>query len=163
MENVNRGKKIYNKPMLMSEAFLPNQYVAACFSLTCEFGAGAGDGMVSGECTTSGGGNNRPGNRPGNNNYNDVHQKQYCGTAGNQAIVVDGRLDNLENLTAAEVMSQIRVVEINSSNNGSDLLCTITGYDVDTKTVHWQNGYDGMTFCHRGVIDLSDGNRINAS
>lgn len=30
MEKVNKGRKLYNKPMLMAEEFVPNEYVAAC-------------------------------------------------------------------------------------------------------------------------------------
>lgn len=36
MEKVNTNKKQYNKPMLISEEFVPNEYVAACFKLACE-------------------------------------------------------------------------------------------------------------------------------
>lgn len=142
------GKRVYGKPMLVTEAFVPQEYVAACFSLTCDFGASARNNQqVIGEC----------GGR------NDIHQKQYCGSSHNQAIVVDGRLSDIDKLTFSEVLQKVKVVEINSSNDGSDLPCTITGYDPETRTLHWQNGYNNMTFCHKGTIDISEGNRVNHS
>lgn len=142
-------KRVYNKPMLVTEAFVPQEYVAVCFSLTCDYGASATrpGQTVTGAC----------GGR------NDIHQKQYCGSSHNQAIVVNGRLSDIDKLTFSEIQEKVRVVEINSSNNGADLACEITGYDSGSNTLYWQNGYNGMTFCHKGKIDISDGNRVNHS
>lgn len=36
MEKVNTNKKQYSKPMLISEEFVPQEYVAVCFKLACE-------------------------------------------------------------------------------------------------------------------------------
>ena len=124
-------KRVYNKPMLVTEAFVPQEYVAVCFSLTCDFGASARPGQtVIGACEER----------------NDIHQKQYCGSSHNQAIVVNGRLSDIDKLTFAEIQEKVRVVEINSSNNGADLACEITGYDSGSNTLYWQNGYNFMTF-----------------
>ncbi len=35
MEKVNTNKKQYNKPMLISEEFVPQEYVAVCFYIQC--------------------------------------------------------------------------------------------------------------------------------
>ena len=47
-------KKVYEKPMLISEAFIPNEYVAACaenpgytkYSFTCNAGEGVTHGIL---------------------------------------------------------------------------------------------------------------------
>ena len=33
-------KRIYEKPMAIQEAFIANEYVAACYSLACSVGSG---------------------------------------------------------------------------------------------------------------------------
>ena len=46
-------KRIYEKPMAIQEAFIANEYVAACYSLACSVGSGnKGDkGKIGGDYT----------------------------------------------------------------------------------------------------------------
>lgn len=153
--SVNKGKKVYGKPMLIAEEFVPNEYVAACFMIACDYGladspGGSFNQAVTGECRHS----------------NDKHQREYCGTASKQAIVVNGKLPDLDEITVADLQGQVTIVEVDSADDGANLSCEITGYDASTHTIHWTNRFrnnSSMYFCHKGVVNLDESNRVNHS
>ena len=136
MEKVNTNKKQYNKPMLISEEFVPQEYVAVCYELACDYGK-------SDKATY--------------NPYHsddDGHRKQTdgkgCGWASNQSIQT-----NAEGVI-------IGVSELNSPiQNAGILKCNfnpdITGQnikDLNGQKVTWTSAFNNYIFYHEGTVTM---------
>lgn len=131
-------KRKYEKPMLISEAFIPNEYVAACWYIACDYGiAGAWDPE-----------------HPGDKNYKHAANPDGtgCGHANNQHIY---------DLSGGG----FSITEENTDGLGN-LTCTITNgvTNVTEGTViHWTTTADKRTWTHKGTVHLSDQSRPNHS
>lgn len=133
MEEVKKKKKAYVKPEMHVEEFTPNEYIAACWYIACDYGIQGGDSK-NGYIPQEGGGGHTM--RSGGSG---------CGWAKNQ--VIKGDLENF------------KFVEENSGY-GKPLDCTITGQSdsplKEGSTITWEtcNYYK-----HKGTVHLKNQTR----
>ena len=69
--SVNKGKKVYGKPMLIAEEFVPNEYIAACetYKIACLWDT----------CN----------DEQNTNSSILLHRENNCGSLENNAVVTD--------------------------------------------------------------------------
>ena len=120
-------KRKYEKPMLVSEAFIPNEYVAVCFLVKC-------DVCGSDESPTY---NNLGGGRKEENNTHSCDTG--CGDPNNQYITGD--------------IGSWTFMEINSDQGSALVTENITyGTVGDNAAISWntRNTRDGRIWHHHG-------------
>lgn len=143
--------KAYITPMMTSEVFAPNEYIAACtsYNITCNTWAAntvekGWPIRVNGRWT---------------NNYaaGQTHSQDACGSIGNYTVI-DSNNDGLID----------RMIE-NSSSLG-ELECTLytdstyknvaswNSVSVDSGTIYWTTTDDGRVWHHQGSISSISGN-----
>lgn len=142
-------KRIWTRPVAVVEQFMANEYVAACWGISCDYGEGGGND-----------GNNDP-LTP--NNRNSKHRQMTngtgCGWEHSQAIT--DRVNSPGNFS---------IIEINSPTGAGDLPCTIFtdgSYTTSVDTlalsqlsngmdVYWTNSWNGTTWHHKGQVVMDD-------
>lgn len=148
--------KDYIKPMMNSELFMADEYVAACWYVACNY-ENANELEKKMLPTNP--------NNHGKNNYTDgqTHALEQCGTSGNQVIVTDP-------LNVATGM-----YEINSKTGVKELVCALyssTSYDSTIPysgvnigdTIYWTTKLgNGTTWYHQGTVNGVDSNHPNRS
>ena len=153
-------KMRWEEPRIEVQKFIPNEYVAACYSVVCDVNA-ANEVEQSWRVWVE----NWWGGGHWSNNYNEgqTHSSTACGAPGNYYVMDnnnDGKFDGM--------------IEI-SSDLGR-LPCTIyTGADYGTtaswsgissgQTIYWTTSTsDGSrTWHHQGVVGLADPGHPNRS
>ena len=134
-------KRKYEKPMLISEAFIPNEYVAVCWGVGCSVGEA-----------------NAIEERLGNYNYPHLyHGADHCGLSSNQVIYDDDGDGTAD-----------RMVEIGTDGLGK-LTCTIytdSGYSTTKavgsvelgETIYWTTTAGSKTWHHVGTVAYTPSN-----
>ena len=141
-------KMTWSKPVAIAEQFMPNEYISACWGISCDYGEGAGD-------------DGKP--DPLTNNRNAYHRQMSngtgCGWTHSQAVTDRTGQDGV-----------FVVIEINSPTGGGDLPCTM--YTDGTyrtpmanirlseisngMTLYWANTWNGITWHHKGQVVMDD-------
>lgn len=140
IKNENMEKRKYEKPMLISEAFIPNEYVAACWYIACDYGNGEN--------------NHWDPYHFGDENYKHAANPNGtgCGHANNQHIY------DLPN-------GGFSITEENTDGL-NNLKCTITNgvTSVGEGTfIQWTTTSGDRTWTHKGTVHLFDQSRPNHS
>lgn len=152
-------KKHYERPILVGEKFVADEYVSACFYISCDYAPGVGPA----------GSNSQWGSSP----YHSMDSDGTgCGHAENQAIsVLSGDIQD-------EAGATISITELNVKINGRDegeRQCYFVGSEGATSprqetisgvnagdTIYWVTDV-GYWMPHKGVVTYSDSNRPNHS
>lgn len=142
-------KRIWTRPIAVVEQFMANEYVAACWGISCDYGEGAGNN-----------GRNDPfPNRNNSNKHRQQTEGNGCGWEHSQAIT--------DRVNTPDVFS---IIEINSPTGGGDLPCTLyTDGTYSTSmanisldqlsngmTLYWTNTWNGITWHHKGQVVMND-------
>lgn len=143
-------KKIWTKPMATVEEFAANEYVAACWGISCDHGERGGQNGAADPIN-------------GNGIYNrhrKMNNGQGCGWLDNQAVT-----------DRTGVEGQFTVIELNSPTGVRELPCTLYGTDStyraevdylnlseiqDGMTIYWTTSNGGITWHHQGQIVMDD-------
>ena len=141
-----KTRKVYQKPMMESEAFVPSAYCAVCYQVACDVWKGEPYGENYGY---------DPYHTPKTDKYNwedYIHQNDHCGNPNNQVITVND---------AGRVTS---MTEVGTDGLGN-LTCHITS-SLDFAPgmyVEWTTSAGSRTWTHHGVVEAIYGNRPNMS
>ena len=140
---MNQMKKSYIKPILCSEAFVPNEYVAACethkeYGLACDTDA-ANEYEESIKNYPYGGHRDRVGN---------------CGNPSSQKILTDieGIIKEIYELYEGTTRLDLELV-------GGDFI----GLDIDNlegQTIHWKTKLYNWTYNHQGKIQITSSTKV---
>ena len=147
-------KMIWSCPVAAVEQFMPNEYISACWGISCDYGEGAGD-------------NGRADPINGNGveyRHRQMANGQGCGHVSSQAITDRVGSDG-----------QFLVIEINSPTGAAELPATLYGTDAtyssaipflplssitNGMTIYWTtSGYVSgrrITWHHMGQVIMDD-------
>lgn len=135
-----KTRRVYQKPMMETEAFVPSAYCAVCYQVACNVWQNDPAGDDGWDPF-----------HPLDKDY--VHNRKHCGNADNQVI----REDN------GKVVS---MTEIGTDGLG-DLPCTILlpsdGIFRPGMTVRWTTSSGTRTWTHTGTVENVFAGRPNAS
>lgn len=136
---------MYEKPALICEEFVPNEYVAACWGVACDTKAANAYEQQIGTYSTD--------------HLN--HGSEHCGYSGNQVIITNNN------------NTPIRMTEIGTDGLGT-LNCTIymdgnyrTIKPISSvnigETIYWTTSAGNKTWHHQGIVQATQNNKPNMS
>ena len=124
------GKRVYNKPMLMTEAFVPQEYVAACetYKIACLWSLCNDEQEL----------------------WNDLfrkHREDNCGSIDNNVVVTNKNGVILSVKETNTMMNEDLEMNI-TTNLGVDK--NLSAWVGDT--IEWKTSYGGLEWTHKGVV-----------
>lgn len=129
-------KKMWEEPSIQVQEFMPNEYVAACWYIACDYGQG------------------EKGHYDPRGEYHDAYADGTgCGHAENQ--VIRERTKGVFTIREEDGFGEDYNMQMTRNNDWSNLQWSLSDVKVN-ETIYWTTtGSDGRVWYHKGQVETT--------